>query len=126
MSVDLLADFFRMLSSLGTTPRPLDGSGCCRRRQTDDSRNCRSVRERLKCFSNVVNRQREMCCPISPGFPELYVADCACRCRRVFSSRTFWALCNRNVLLTSIRRFTRNLATSCSCRADRGPSGRRG
>ncbi|KAK3740839.1 hypothetical protein RRG08_042822 [Elysia crispata] len=36
-----------------------------------DWQNCGSVRERLKCFSNVVNGQRSLCCPVSPGFPEL-------------------------------------------------------
>ncbi|GFO01185.1 hypothetical protein PoB_002769000 [Plakobranchus ocellatus] len=108
------SDLIRFLNSIGIPE--LEGNGCCRRRQNE---NCRSTRQRLACFSSIFNGRAEKCCPIFPVYPWLYVADCACRCRSVFTSRTFYAICSRNIIFFRIRRFTRRLPTICSCRGSR-------
>ncbi|KAK3758699.1 hypothetical protein RRG08_060541, partial [Elysia crispata] len=101
---------------------------CCPRSQRYG---CRSYRRPLPCHYIRVFGRKEWCCPFSPSYPSLYIANCNCRdcaiftptcvqkgvCRRRYTWRFYYAICYRFNFWAYIRLIRRPLPTSCYCRA---------
>lgn len=97
---------------------------CCPRRQ---GYGCQSCRRRLPCFYDTSSNPPARCCPFYPPYA-IYTAYCNCskcavltenfasvgRCLRRYTRRSFYAVCSTNPW--SVKRFTRNVATSCYCK----------